>query len=303
MLTPWKESYDQPRQQIKKQRHYFVNKGPSSQGYGFSSSHVWMWELNCKESWVAKNWFFWTVVLEKTVENSLDCKEIKPVNPKGDQSWVFIGRTDAEAETPIIWPLHVKSWLTGKDPDAGRDWGQGEKAMTEDEMARWHHQLDGHEFGWTPEVGDGQGGLACCNSWSCKESDTTEWLNWTEPGIPRVNPYSFSLHFFFIQSHRCTVQFSSVTQLCLTLCDPMDCSMPGFPIHHQLLELIQTHVHRVGDAIQPSHPLSSPSPPAFNLSQHQGLFQWVRSSHQVDKVLEFQLQHQSFQWIFRTDFL
>ena len=146
MLTPWKESYDQPRQHIKKQRHYFANKIPSGQGYGFSSGHVWMWELNCEESWVLKNWCFWTVVLEKTLESPLDCKEIQPVHPKGDQSWVFIGRTDAEAETPILWPPYAKSWLIGKDPDAGRDWGQEEKGKTEDEMARGHHRLNGHEF-------------------------------------------------------------------------------------------------------------------------------------------------------------
>ena len=103
------------------QRHYFANKGPSSQGYGFSSGHVWMWELDCEESWVPKNWCFWSVVLEKTLESPLDHKEIQPVHPKGDQSRVFIGRTDAEAETPILWPLYAKSWLTGKDPDAGRD--------------------------------------------------------------------------------------------------------------------------------------------------------------------------------------
>ena len=124
-------------------KHYFANKGPSSQGYGFSSGHVWMWVLDCEESWAPKNWCFWTVVLEKTLESPLDCKEIHPVHPKGDQPWVFIGRTDAEAETLILCPPHVKSWLTGKDPDAGRDWGQEEK---EDEMAGWHHQLDGHEF-------------------------------------------------------------------------------------------------------------------------------------------------------------
>ena len=146
MLTPWKESYDQPRQHIKKQRHYFANKGPSSQGYGLSSGHVWMWELNCEESWAPKNWCFWTVVLEKTPESPLDCKEIKPVHPEGDQSWVFIGRTDAKAETQILWLPHAKSWLTGKDPDAGRDWGQEEKGTTEDEMVGWHHRLDGHEF-------------------------------------------------------------------------------------------------------------------------------------------------------------
>ena len=161
--TPWKKSYDQPRQCIKKQRHYFANKGPSNRGYDFSSSHVWMWELNYKESWGPKNWCFWTVVLEKTLESPLDCKEIQPVHSKGDQSWAFIGRTDAEAETPILWPPHAKSWLTGKDPDAERDWGQEEKGTTEDEMAGWHHRLDGHEFEWTPGDGDGQGGLDCCD--------------------------------------------------------------------------------------------------------------------------------------------
>ena len=180
MLTLCKESYDQPRQHIKNQRHYFVNKGPSSQGYGFSSGHVWMWELDYKESWVLKNWCFWTVVLEKTLESLLDCKEIQPVHRKGDQSWVFIGRTDAEAETPILWPPNVESWLIGKDPDAGRDWGQEEKGTTEDEMAGLHHWLNGHGFGWTPGVSDGQGGLACCGSWGQKESDMTEQLNWAE---------------------------------------------------------------------------------------------------------------------------
>ena len=177
MLTPWKESYDQPRSHVQKQRHYFANKGPSSQGYGFSCGHVWIWELDCEERRASKNWCFWSAVLEKTLESPLDCKEIP------------------------------------------------------------------------------------------------------------------------------SVQFSSVTQSCPTLCDPMNHSTPGLPVHHQLPELIQTHVHWVGDAIQPSHPLSSPSPPAFIHSQHQGLFKWVSSSHQMAKVLEFQLQHQSFRWIFRTDFL
>ena len=144
--TPWKESYDQSRQHIKKQRHYFANKGLSGQGYSFSSGHVWMWELDCKESWALKNWCFWTVVLEKTLESPLDCKEIQPVHPKGVQSWVFIGRTDFEAETPIFWPPHVKSWLIGKDSDAGRDWGQEEKGTTEDEMVGWHQRLNAHEF-------------------------------------------------------------------------------------------------------------------------------------------------------------
>ena len=179
-LTPWKESYDQPRQHIKNQRHYFANKGPSSQDYGLSSAHVRMWELEYKESWVLKNWCFWTVVLEKTFESPLDCKEIQPIHSKGAQSWIFIGRTDAEAETPILWPPSVKSWLIWKDPDGGKDWRHEEKGMTEDEMAGWHHPLDGHVFGWTPGVGDGEGGLACCGSWGHKDSDTTEWLNWTE---------------------------------------------------------------------------------------------------------------------------
>ena len=133
-------------QYLKKQRDYFANKGPSSQGHGFSSSRVWMWELDYKESWAPKNWWFWTVVLEKTLESPLDCKEIQPVHSKGDESWIFIGRTDVEAETPILWPPDVKNWLIWKNPDAGKDWGQEEKGTTEEEMVGWHHQLDGHEF-------------------------------------------------------------------------------------------------------------------------------------------------------------
>ena len=139
-----------------------------------------MWELDCEERWAPKNWCFWTVVLEKTLANLLDCKEIQPVHPKGNQSWLFIGRTNAEAETPIFWPPHVKSWLIGKAPDAGRDWGQEEKGMTEDEMAGWQHRLNGHEFGWTPGVGDGQGGLVCCDSWGHRvRHDWATELNWT----------------------------------------------------------------------------------------------------------------------------
>ena len=140
-----------------------------------------MWELDYIESWVPKNWCFWTVGLEETLESPLDCKNIQPVHPKADQSWMFIGRTDVEADTPIFWPPGVKSWLIWKDPDAGKDWGQEEKGPTEDEMVGWHHRLNGHGFGWTPGVGDGQGGLPCCDSQGRKESDTTERLNWTEP--------------------------------------------------------------------------------------------------------------------------
>ena len=139
-----------------------------------------MWELDYKESWAWRNWCFWAVVLEKTLESPLDCKEIQPVHPQGDKSWVFIGRTDAKAETPILWPPDAKSWLIRKDPDAGKDWKQEEKGMMEDETVGWHHQLDGHGFGWAPGVGDGQVGLVCCGSWGCKELDMTEWLNWTE---------------------------------------------------------------------------------------------------------------------------
>ena len=156
-----------------------ANKGPSSLGYGFSSGHVWMWELDYKESWAQKNWCLWAVVLEKTLESPLDCKEILPVHPKGNQSWVFIGRTDAEAETPILWPLRVKSWLTGKDSNAGGDWGQEEKGTTEDEMAGWHHRLDGHEFEQAPGVGDGQGSLACFPVHGVAKSQT-RLSDWTE---------------------------------------------------------------------------------------------------------------------------
>ena len=161
-LAPWKKSYDKPRQHIKKQRHHFADKGSFSQSYGFSSSHVWMWALDSKESWVLKNWCFWTVVLEKTLESPVDCKEVKLVNPKGNQLWIFIGRmTDAEAAAPVLWPPGMKSRLIRKDPDAGEDWGQEEKRTTEDEMVGWHNQLDGHDFDRALGDGEGQGSLVC----------------------------------------------------------------------------------------------------------------------------------------------
>ena len=150
IFAPWKKSYDQPTQLIKEQRHYFADKGLRSRSYGFSSSRGWMWELDYKESWAPKNWCFWTVVLEKTLESPLDCKEIQPVHPKGNQSWMFIERTDAQAETPILWPPDEKNWLIWKDPDAGKDWMQKEKGTTEDEMVGWHHWRDGHGFEWAP---------------------------------------------------------------------------------------------------------------------------------------------------------
>ena len=195
-----------------------------------------MWELDYKESWALKNWCFWTVVLEKSLESPLDSKEIQPVHRKENQSWIFIGRTYTESETPIFWPPDAKNWLIWKDPDDGKDWRQEEKGTTEDEMVGWHHWLNGHGFGWTPGVGDEQGGLACCDSWGCKESDTTEQLNCTEWWKWKL----LSPVWLFVT--------------------PIDCNTPDLPIHHQLPELTQTHVHWVGDAIQLSHPLLSPSP-------------------------------------------
>ena len=189
-----------------------------------------MWELDCKESWVPKNWCFWTVVLEKTLESPLDSKDIQPVHSKGGQPWVFFGRNDAKAETPVLWPPHATSWLIGKDPDAGRDWGQEEKGKTEDEMAGWHHWLDGREFEWTPG-GDGQGGLACCNSWGRKESETTERLNWTLIQVSSVSFLNLIAHFFLflnnILLYWCTIVCLSiqlwsyilvVSNLCVCVC-------------------------------------------------------------------------------------
>ena len=173
MLAPWKKSYDQSRRHIKKQRHYFANKCQPSQSYGFSVSQVWMWELDYKESWAPKNICFWTVVLKKTLESPLDCKEIKSVNSKENQPWIFIRGTDAEAEAPILWPPDVKSWFIGKDFDAGKDWRQEEKETTEDKMVGWHRWLKGLEFALTLGYTEGQGSLVCCSPWDCKESDMT----------------------------------------------------------------------------------------------------------------------------------
>ena len=160
-------------QHIKRQRQYFADKGLSSQSYGFSRSHVWMWELDCKKSWAPKNWCFWTVVLEKTLESPLNCKAIKPANPKENQSWIFIRRSDAEVQAPILWSPYVKSQLIRKDPEAGKDWRQEEKGTTEDEMVGWRHWLGGCQFEQTPGDGEGQGSLVCCSPWDRKESDTT----------------------------------------------------------------------------------------------------------------------------------
>ena len=184
-LQPWnwktlascKKNYDKPRQCIKKQRHRFAKKGPSSRSYDFSSSHAQMWELDHKESWAPKNRCFCAVVLENTLESPLDSKEIKPVNPKGNQPWIFIERTDAVTEAPIVWPRDVKSWLTGKEPDAGKDWRQKEKGATEEEMFGWNYWFDGHEFEQTPRGCKELESHGCYNPWGHKESDTTEQLS------------------------------------------------------------------------------------------------------------------------------
>ena len=180
MLAPWKKSYDKPRQHIKKQRHYFADKGLSSQSYGFSSSHVWMWELDCEEGWALKNWCFWTVVLEKTLESPWTARRsnqsiLKEISPEYSLEGLML-----KLKLQCFWPSDAKNWLIGKDPDAGKDWRQEEKGRTEDEMVGCYHWLDGHEFEQAPRVGDGQGSLACYSPWGCKESDTTKWLNWTD---------------------------------------------------------------------------------------------------------------------------
>jgi len=181
------------------------------------------------------------MVLEKTLESPLDCKKAQPVHPTGDQSWVFIGRTDAEAETPVLWPSHVKSWLIGKDPDAGKDWRQEEKGTTEDEMAGWHHRLDGHEFEWTLGVGDGQGGLACCDSWGCKESDMTERLNWTE-----LNWSACSLRLNFRSFPLCVYHWQLI-------CHKI---RPIPTIHHPVRQTLETSV--LGPKISEMPSLTSP---------------------------------------------
>ena len=186
MLAPWKKSYDKPRQHIKKQRHYFADNVYLVKAMVFPVvMYGWMWELDYKESWSLKNWCFWNVMLEKTLESPLDCKEIQPVHPKGNKSWIFIGRTDVEAETPILWPPDTKNWLSGKDLMLGKIKG-GRRRGWQDEMVGWHHRLGGHEFEHALGVGDGQGSLEFCSPRGCKESDMTGWLNWIESAFYRM---------------------------------------------------------------------------------------------------------------------
>ena len=183
MLVPWKKSYNKPRQHIKKQKHNFANKGPCSQSYGFSSSHVWMWELDYKESWAPKNWYFWPMVFERTLESLLGCKEIKAVNPKGNQPWTLIGRTADEAEAPILWPPNAKNWLIEKALDSGKNRRQKDKGITEDEMVGWHHWLNGHEFEQLQElVMDREVCRAAVHEVSKSQAWLKDWteLNWTE---------------------------------------------------------------------------------------------------------------------------
>ena len=176
-IASWQESDGRPRQCVEKQRHYSANKGPYSQGCGLPSGHVWLWELDHKEGRTPKNWCLWTVVLEKTPENPLDSKEIKPVNLKGEQPWIFTRRTDDEAEAPVLWSSDVNRWLTGKVPDAGKYWGQKEKRASEDEMAGGHHRCNEHELGQTLGDGEGQGSLRCYSTRGCKEFDMTGQMN------------------------------------------------------------------------------------------------------------------------------
>ena len=201
MIPSWQESCDKLRQCVEKQRHSSADKGPYRDGCGLPSGHIQLWELDCKEGRMPNNWCLWTVVKEKTPESPLDNKEIKPVNLKGDQPWIFTGRTVAEAEAPVFWSSHVNRQLNGKVPDAGRDWGQNEKRASRDEMAGWHHWCNEHEFGQIPAEGEGQGSLACCSPWGCKELDTTGWLNNNSQFLHKgvlYNKYLYKINNIFI---------------------------------------------------------------------------------------------------------
>ena len=213
-LAPCKERYDKPKHHVLKSRDItLLTKVHIVKAMFFPNSYIQLWELDHKEGWALKNWCFQTVVLKKTLESPLDSNKIKPIKPKGNQSWIFIGRTDAEAETPILWPPDAKSELSRKDLDAGKDWRQEERGITEDETVGWHHWLNGHEFEQTPGDGEGQGNLACWSPWGCKELDTTEWLNWTEPEDSLLN-------FIPVKMFLKLTKYNHLPFLCLSLLFP-----------------------------------------------------------------------------------
>ena len=221
MFAPWKKIYDQLRKHIKKQRHYFADKSPSNQSYGFSSSHVWMWELNYKENWALKNQCFWTAMLEKTLESHLDGKEIHPVHPKWNQPWIFILRTYAEAEIPILWSPYAKNWLSRKDPDAGKKCRWGKKGMTEDEMVGWHHRLNGHELSilWDFMM-DREFWRAIFHGVSKSQTWLSDWTDWLTYICNKIE-----------HSHIWYNCYCSVNKLCLVLCNTVDCSLPDSSAH------------------------------------------------------------------------
>ena len=203
---------------LSQSRNHFAHKGLSSQSYGFFSSHVWTWELNHKEGWLLKNWRFGTVVLRKTGESPLDCKEIKPIHPKGNQPLKFIRRTDAEAEAPILRQSDVKCWLIGKDPDAGKDWRQEEKGTIENEMAGWHHWLNGYVLEQALGDGGGQGSLASCSPWGFKEPDTTEQLNSNNKIYSRYFSWIFVCYYLFYAGSFIFVNHIHVYQYICSYC-------------------------------------------------------------------------------------
>ena len=309
MLAPQKKSYDKRRQCIKKQRHHFANKGPYSQSCGFSKSHVWMWELEHKDCWVPKNWCLQTVVLEKIPESPLNRKEIKPVNPKGNQPWIFFGRSDAEAEIPVLWPPDGKSQLLRKDLMLGKTEGRRRRKM------RWLEGItDPMDMSLSKFKRWWMTGKPCCSPWGCKESDMTERLNNNIffsksynggfKNLPNrscyyckyfegkyLDPMAMSSEQVF---GRLLIILISLTQSVQSFSSVQLFATPRNAAHQASLSITNSQSPFKPMSIESVMPsnhliLSSPSPPALNLSQHQGLFKWVSSSHQVAKVLEFQL--------------
>ena len=251
MIASQQESYDKPRQCVKKQKHLSADKGLYRQGCGLPSGHWQLWELYCEESRLLDNWCLQTVMLEKTPESPLDSK-IKPINPKGNKPWIFIGRTDAEAEAPVFWPPSVKSWLIGKDTDAGIDWGQEEKGMTEDEMVGWHHWLSRREFEQAPGVGDGQGNLECCSPWDHKESDSTERVN------NNMSPIFLFISWIVVLSINeslVSVQLLSLVQLFVTLWTAVHLASLSITNSQSLVKLMSMGLEMPSNHFILCHPL------------------------------------------------